>query len=160
MQIVAADQTVERSVVEAFYQAYSERDIARIAQFLDDDVAWTISGPVDILPFCGRRVGKAAVMRLLDRGIPAVLSGRRFVVDAMLVDGDRAAILGKVTATKSDDGHAISYRIAHFIRFRDAKVVEYTSIIDSFDAAEQVLGHSLAVQDGREAPDDGNLIAV
>ena len=161
MQIVAADQTVERSVVEAFYQAYSERDIARIAQFLDDDVAWTISGPVDILPFCGRRVGKAAVMKLLDRDTPAILSGRRFVVNAMLVDGDRAAILGRMTATKSDDGHAISYRIAHFIRFRGEKVIEYVSIIDSFDAVEQVLGHRISLAPDAEPPvDAGEVVAV
>jgi hypothetical protein len=29
------------------------------------------------------------------------------------------------------------------MRFRDRKIVEYCSVIDSFDAAEQVLGHSI-----------------
>ena len=53
-----------------------------------------------------------------------------------VVDGDGAAVLGRLTAYKCDDGHAISYRIAHFIKFRDEKVVEYMSIIDSFDAVE------------------------
>ena len=49
---------VRRAVVEAFYGALANRDMATLATFLDDDVVWTISGPVDILPFCGRRVGK------------------------------------------------------------------------------------------------------
>jgi ketosteroid isomerase-like protein len=161
MATLAAVQSVKRSVVEAFYKAYSERDIERIGQFLDDDVAWTISGPVDILPFCGQRVGKTAVMKLIDRGIPAILTDRRFVVNAMLVDGDRAAILGRVTATKSDGGHAISYRIAHFIRFRGEKVIDYTSIIDSFDAAEQVLGHRISLAADAEQPvDAGDMVAV
>ena len=35
-----------------------------LATYLDDEVVWTISGPVDILPFCGQRVGKDAVMKL------------------------------------------------------------------------------------------------
>ncbi|MGB8038770.1 MAG: nuclear transport factor 2 family protein [Pseudolabrys sp.] len=61
---------VRRAVVEAFYDALSNRDMVTLATFLDDDVVWTISGPVDILPFCGRRVGKDVVMDLLVREVP------------------------------------------------------------------------------------------
>jgi ketosteroid isomerase-like protein len=50
---------VPRAIVEAFYHALSVCDMAALANFLHDDVVWTISGPVDILPFCGQRVGKA-----------------------------------------------------------------------------------------------------
>jgi len=60
-------------------------------------------------------------MKLLERDIPTLLSSRRFVAKTMLVDGDRAAVLGKLAATKRDGGRAISYRIAHFIQFRDEK---------------------------------------
>jgi ketosteroid isomerase-like protein len=66
----------------------------------------------------------------------------------MLVDGDRAVVLGGLTATKRANGQAISYRIAHFIQFRDEKVVDYVSIIDSFDAVEQLLGYNLDAYDG------------
>jgi len=68
---------VPRAVVEAFYQALSIRAFDALAGYLDDDVVWTISGPVDILPFCGKRVGNDVVMRLLAREIPAFLSSRR-----------------------------------------------------------------------------------
>ena len=149
---------VPRAVVEAFYRALSIRDMDTLATFLDDEVVWTISGPVDILPFCGQRVGKDVVMKLLGRDIPTLLSSRRFVARTMLVDGDRAAVLGKLTATKRDGGRAISYRIAHFIQFRDEKVIDYVSIIDSFDAVEQMLGYSLDVYDGYRV--DGNIVTV
>jgi ketosteroid isomerase-like protein len=129
-----------------------------LATFLDNDVVWTISGPVDILPFCGRRVGKDVVMDLLVRDIPTLLEGRRFVPQTMLVDGDRAAVLGKLSATKRAGGRAISYRIAHFIQFRNEKVVEHVSIIDSFDAVEQMLGHSLDAYDGYRV--EGNVVTV
>ena len=150
---------VPRAVVEAFYRALAVRDMAALASFLDDDVTWTISGPVDILPFCGQRSGKAIVMKLLERDIPTLLTGRRFVPIAMLVDGDRAAVYGKLTAVLRDGGRSISYRIAQFIQFRDEKVVEYSSIIDSFDAVEQVLGHPLDVREGQSA-NGGDLVAV
>ena len=144
---------VPRAVVEAFYHALSVRDMAALANFLDDDVVWTISGQVDILPFCGQRVGKGLVMKLLgprlgldgggQRDSHTLLSERRFVAKTMLVDGDRAAVLSRLTATKRASGQAISYRIAHFIQFRDEKVVDYVSIIDRFDADEQLLGYNL-----------------
>jgi ketosteroid isomerase-like protein len=150
---------VPRAVVEAFYQALAACDMDKLARYLDDDVSWTISGPVDILPFCGQRKGKSVVVKLLDRDIPALLDKRRLVPNAMLVDGDRVAVFGKLTATKLGVGHAISYRIAQFVRFRAEKVIEYVSIIDSFDAVEQVLGHAIAVPDAQHA-DTGNLVAV
>jgi ketosteroid isomerase-like protein len=149
---------VPRAVVKAFYHALSIRDMDRLATYLDDEVVWTISGPVDILPFCGQRVGKDVVMKLLERDIPTLLSSRRFVAKTMLVDGDRAAVLGKLAATKRDGGRAISYRIAHFIQFRDEKVIDYVSIIDSFDAVEQMLGYSLDAYDGYRV--DGNIVTV
>ncbi|MGB8110843.1 MAG: nuclear transport factor 2 family protein [Pseudolabrys sp.] len=149
---------VPRAIVEAFYHALSIRDMAALANFLHDEVVWTISGPVDILPFCGQCVGKALVMKLLGRDSPTLLSDRRFVAKTMLVDGDRAAVLGRLTATKRASGQAISYRIAHFIQFRDEKVVDYVSIIDSFDAVEQLLRYSLDAYDGYRV--EGDIVTV
>ncbi len=124
MEAKATSNPVPRAAVEAFYRALADRDMDTLAAFLDDDVKWTISGPVDILPFCGQRVGKDVVMELLVSDIPTLLEGRRFAAQAMLVDGDRAAVLGKLTATKRAGGRAISYRIAHFIQFRNEKVID------------------------------------
>jgi ketosteroid isomerase-like protein len=152
-------EPVPRAVVEGFYKALAACDFQTLDPYLADDVVWTISGPIDVLPFCGQRSGKAVVLKLLDRDIPALLEKRRLIPTAMLVDGDRAAVVGKLTASRGDIGRKISYRIAQFVRFRDEKVVEYMSIIDSFDAVEQVLGHSLVAQAGYAA-DHSDIVAV
>lgn len=129
-----------------------------LASYLHDDVVWTISGPVDILPFCGQRVGKDGVMKLLMQDSPAFLSDRRFVPNTMLIDGSNAAVLARLTAIQREDGNAISYRIAHFIKFHEEKVVEYVSIIDSFDAVEQMLGYNLDAHDGYRV--EGDIVTV
>lgn len=139
--------SVPRSVVEEFYRAYAARDADKVAEFLDDEVEWTISGPVDLLRFCGTRHGKTAVVEIIERLVPAVFHIFSFVPDAILVDGDRAATLNRLAARRRDDGRVISYRLAHFLRFRDGKVIENISLIDSFDAVEQVLGHPLPVHE-------------
>lgn len=159
MQAKTKSSPVARAVVDGFYRALADRDMDTLATYLDGGVVWTISGPVDILPFCGQRVGKDAVMKLLMQDSPTFLADRRFVPDTMLVDGNNAAVLAKLTATKREDGHAISYRIAHFINFHEEKVVEYVSIIDSFDAVEQMLGYNLdAHDDGYRV--EGDVVAV
>ena len=158
MAMQTSNKPVPRAVVDAFYRALANRDMTTLAAFLDDDVVWTISGPVDILPFCGQRVGKDRVMKLLMQDSPTLLSDRRFVPDTMLIDGNNAAVLARLTATKREDGNAISYRIAHFIKFQEEKVVEYVSIIDSFDAVEQMLGYNLDAHDGHRI--EGDIVAV
>ena len=150
-------EAVPRSVVEAYYKAYAARDAKAVAEYLDDNVEWTISGPVDVLPFCGKRHGKAAVLELIERLVPEVISVFSFTPDAMLIDGDRVATLNRLGATRTADGRVIRYRLAHFTRFRDGKVVENISLLDSYDAAEQVLGHALTANTASTA---GDRIAV
>ena len=83
MQAKTKNSPGPRAVVEAFYRALADRDVGTLATYLDDDVVWTISGPVDILPFCGQRVGKDGVMKLLMQDSPAFLSDRRFVPNTL-----------------------------------------------------------------------------
>ena len=49
MQAKTKSSPVARAVVEGFYRALADRDMDTLATYLDDDVVWTISGPVDIL---------------------------------------------------------------------------------------------------------------
>jgi ketosteroid isomerase-like protein len=139
--------SVSREVVEAFYEAYAVRDAAKVAPFLHEDVEWTISGPVDLLPFCGTRRGRTAVVDLIGGVVPTVIRVFNFTTEALLVDGNRVASLNRLGGRHAGDGRVISYRVAHFMRFEESKVIENFSFIDSFDAVEQVLGHALAPHD-------------
>jgi ketosteroid isomerase-like protein len=149
-------EPVSRATVEAFYRAYGAQDLKGTAGFLADDVEWTISGPIDVLQFCGTHRGKAAVLHMMERVVPQVFDTVKFELITMVVDGDRAAALNRLTARHKGDARVISYRVAHFLRFRDGKIVGNLSLIDSFDAAEQVLGHPLTAPE----PAEGDLVAV
>jgi len=149
---------VPRSVVEAFYKVYAARDVDGIAELLDDDAQWDISGPVDLLPFCGAHRGKAEVIDLIGRQIPMVLRTFSFVPEAILVQGDRAAMLSRQSSRRTKDGRTMN-RVANFMRFRDGKLMENLSLIDSFDVVEHVLGHPLARSNGARRG-NGDLVAV
>jgi ketosteroid isomerase-like protein len=152
-------ESVPRAVVDAFYRAYAARDVDGIAKFLADDVEWTISGPIDLLPFCGTHRGKRDVLDMIRRLVPQLLHTFSFIPDAILVDGDQVATLSRQSARRTGDRRVVSYRVANFLRFRDGKVVKNLSLLDSFDAVEQLVGRPLA---GRAASPAGrdDLIAV
>jgi len=140
---------VARSTVQAFFEAFASKDPARLAPFLQDDVVWTIVGPVELIRYCGERRGKAAVLDMFGRIAPSALRLTRFDPEMLLVDGDRCAMLARLTGVTPEDGRTISYRCTQFVRFVDDKVADYRSIIDSFDAAEQFLGHPIDLSDQR-----------
>jgi ketosteroid isomerase-like protein len=152
---------VRRSVVNAFYQAFATRDPVKIAPFLAGDVDWLIVGPVDLLRFCGQRRGKAAVLELYRRVIPDVIQMNEFIQEMVLVDKDRVASYGRIAGIRREDGRTISYRYAHFLRFEADKVAEFRSVIDSFDAAEQVLGHPIDLsQEAKPGVADLKVVAL
>lgn len=148
---------VSRTVVEGFYQAYDSRDPQRIAAFLDDDVEWDVFGPSAVMQVCGQWRGKAAVVERFASQVPRVIEFKRLDRDCLLVDDDRAAMNGRVTSRHRASGRTISRRVAHFIRFRDGKIVSFRAINDTLDAAEQFIGHAI---DLGAAPVEADLVMV
>ena len=138
---------MSRVAIEAFYAALCAHDYSVVADYLADDVEWTISGPVEVLPYCGTCRGKEQVLSVLERKVAQTLGQRYIVPDVFLVDGDRSAALGRVIA-KSRNGLTISYRVAQFFTMRDGKIVHYSAVLDSFDAAEQVTGRRIEMPAG------------
>jgi ketosteroid isomerase-like protein len=135
---------ISRDLVQSYFQACISRDPSRIAPYLDDEVTWSLIGPVDLLPFCGQRHGKSQLIDNIVRVCPAVLRIKSMEIEQILIDGDRAAVFMRLTATHGQTGRTVSYCCAPFLRFRDNKLVEFRGLIDSFDAAEQMLGYPIA----------------
>lgn len=157
-QQIASDESNDRSLAEAYFRAFASRDPAQFGAYLHDDVSWTISGPVDVIPFCGTHRGKAAVIDIMARRAPKVLRDVKVVRERFLVDGDKGAALTRLTGRLAVDGRTVSYRVANFFRFQDGKLIENVSVMDSFDAAEQVLGHALDIGDAPPLADDNVFV--
>ena len=133
-----------RPVVEAFYQACTTRNIERVATMLADDVDWLVQGPVDVFPFLGQRHGKDAVLEGY-REIARRLDIIGYEVERLLVDGDRAAALIRITSVIIATGKVMSIRTSQFTRFRDGKLIEMQGVLDTFDMVEQTIGRPLDV---------------
>jgi ketosteroid isomerase-like protein len=133
-----------RPTVEAYYQACAARDVERVMTFLADDVDWLVQGPVDVFAFLGQRRGKAAVLDGFGE-IARKLQVTNYQVEILLVEGDRAAALIRITSIVRATGKVISVRASQFSRFHNGKVVEMRGVLDSYDMVEQTIGRQLDV---------------
>jgi ketosteroid isomerase-like protein len=153
-------KAVTRDFVESFYRARLSRDPDLIEPYLDDNVDWLITGPFELLQFCGERHGKAEVLDTLTRVMPSIMHVSKVELDAVLIEDDRAATFSRLTGVLVGSGRVISYHQAQFLKFLDGRIVEYRSIFDSFDAAEQMIGHPIALSDAPCTFTSGERIAV
>jgi ketosteroid isomerase-like protein len=133
-----------RPTVEAYYEACAARDVERVMTFLADDVDWLVQGPVDVFAFLGQRHGKAAVLDGFGE-IARKLQVTNYQVEILLVEGDRAAALIRITSIVRATGKVISVRASQFSRFHNGKVVEMRGVLDSYDMVEQTIGRQLDV---------------
>jgi len=128
-----------RPLVEAFYQASANRDIDQVMNFIDDKVEWILQGPIDVFAFFGLRRGKAAVLDGY-REIARKLEVTGYEVEALLVDGDRAAAMIRLSSIVRQTGRRMSVRTTQFSRWRDGKIVDMRAVCDTYDLVEQTLG--------------------
>ena len=138
-----ADDDIHALVAE-LYDAYERRDFARVADFIHEDIDWMIYGPVSIFRFAGPRRGRVAVLEVL-AAIAQIFILERYERELVLVEGDRAAIMGDVTFTQRATGRLLRFRVANFLRFQDGRVIQFREFANTFDVVEQVLGRELAL---------------
>lgn len=143
--------------LSAFYEAYLSRDPDRLDAVLDDNVTWLLAGPAERVDFFGMRRGKAEVVELITRIMPCYQKLTGFDIEQLLIQDDRVASFGRVCAQQRENGRAIRFAFAHFMRFRDGRLISMRSIVDSFDALEQLMGCRIAIKsDAGLTPIPGN----
>jgi ketosteroid isomerase-like protein len=126
----------------ALHRALNDRQPEDLAALLDEDVEWTIYGPIDMFPFLGGRRGKAAVLEVV-RQIADNFRIHRFDRESIMLGVDSAASMLRYTLTALDSNKPISVRLAHFAQFKAGRLLNIRVLIDSFDLVEQSLGRSI-----------------
>jgi ketosteroid isomerase-like protein len=128
-----------------FYRAYLTRDPDLLDAILDDGVEWRLTGPAEQFDIYGARRGKQAAIELITRIMPCFFSITDFEFEHLVVQGESVAAYGQVRARQRDTGRSLCFRGAHFLRFRNGKLIAFRSIADTFDVVEQVVGHPIDI---------------
>ena len=142
-----------RSRIHKIYLDYMAGRLDLVLSNFADDVEFICYAPVHVLPYFGRRSGKADLAaRMLE--VQAEFEHLNFLPKALLIDSDNqgAAAIIEVRFKQRSSGRLIEITVAHFARFRDGQVVEVREFIDSFDAVQQAFGREIAVPNTAGAP--------
>ena len=126
----------------ALHRALNDRQPEDLAALLDDDVEWTIYGPIDMFPFLGDRRGKTAVLEVV-RQIADNFRIHRFDRESIMLGVDSAASMLRYTLTALDSNKPISLRLAHFAQFKAGRLLSIRVLVDTFDLVEQALGRPI-----------------
>ena len=126
----------------ALHRALNERQFEDLKGVIDDEVEWSIYGPIDMFPFLGSRRGKAAVIEVV-RQIAENVRVHRFDRETIMLGVDSAASMIRYSLTALDSNKPISLRVAHFAQFRDGRLSSLRVLLDTFDLVEQALGRPI-----------------
>jgi len=143
-----------------FYEAYIAADEKRLDAILHDDVYWLLSGPADHIDMFGLRRGKAAAIEFVTKIIPCYFQIVGFEIEQVLVQGENAATCGRVCSVQRETRRANRFGYAHFLRFKDGKLLSMRAVADSFDAMEQLRGCQIEVTGQTSLVPDCDVMAV
>ena len=122
----------------AFHRAINERQFSEIDPLIDEDVDWTIHGPVELFPYFGSRRGKAAVMEVI-RQIADKVRVHRFDRESIMLGLESASSMLRYTLTVLDTNKPARVRVAHFAQFREGRLSSMRILVDSYELIEQAL---------------------
>jgi ketosteroid isomerase-like protein len=123
----------------ALHRAINDREPEDLEALIDDDVDWTIYGPVDMFTFLGARHGKEAVLDVC-RKIAENVRIHRFERESVMLGENSAASMMRYSLTALNSNRPISLRIANFAQFKAGRLISMRVLVDTFDLIEQALG--------------------
>jgi len=133
-----------RALVYRAYEAYSLGHREFVVDMLDDEIEWSFYGPVELLPIPNRLHGKAAVLaayKMIDD--TTELLGHD--LSLVLVDGEKAAVIGERRFRHRSSGRIVQYKFSAFHFYRNGRLVEYQMFADTIDMAQQLLGRTIDI---------------
>lgn len=122
----------------ALHRAVNERQFDEIEPLIDEDVEWTIHGPVDLFPYFGARRGKEAVLEVI-RQIAERVRVHRFDRESIMLGVEAASSMLRYSLTLLETNKPLRVRLAHFAQFREGRLSSMRIVVDSHELVEQTV---------------------
>ena len=135
-----------RERLSAIYEAFRQAKVDFVLNAIDDDVEFISYSPIEVFPFLGHHRGKAAMAEVLKSGY-AQFEFIAYQPVFTVCEGDDAAVIIFARFIQRKTGRSISTMIAHFLRFRNGRIVELREFMDSFHTVKQLLGRELDLEE-------------
>ena len=121
------------------YRTFSAGHLDQVADMFDERVDFISNAPVDVFPYLGHRVGKVQVMKALE-AVHDEFSTVEYLPLKIMIDGQSAGVIVSIRLTQRTTRRLIRVFSAHFLQFKDNRIIEYRAFLDTLEAVQQVLG--------------------
>ncbi|MEU6319995.1 nuclear transport factor 2 family protein [Streptomyces sp. NPDC047009] len=129
-----------REVVERFFRLLAAGDPDAVAEVFADDIDWYVPGSPS-LPWTGKRSKGSDVADYLRTLVDNIVPDKNVdEVEALLVDGDHAVMLGRFTRVAKSTGRTYEMPIAMHLQVADDKIVKMYLYEDTLKVSEAYAG--------------------
>jgi uncharacterized protein len=108
---------------------------AEIAKLFSESVEWEIAGDTGVLPWIGRKSGRAAITDFVNDSRAMIERISFDVLDILAVD-ERAVILGSLESKLKRTGKIIKTDFAMVLTVTNGEIVRFQMLEDSFAVAQ------------------------
>jgi len=121
------------------YRTFSAGHLDQVADMFDERVDFISNAPVDVFPYLGHRIGRVQVMKALE-AVHDEFSTVEYLPLKIIIDGQSAGVIVSIRLTQRTTRRLIRVFSAHFLQFKDNRIIEYRAFLDTLEAVQQVLG--------------------
>jgi ketosteroid isomerase-like protein len=128
------DRAAIESLIHKCYEARRKNDLDVAMTCFHADANFHMAGPDTLAPMTNRLMGHTQMREAFSAMFPA-WDWSRFLIERILIDGDRAVVHSKGTLTFTPTGKSIDTQIVDLIRFEDDRIVDFIEFCDTLSAA-------------------------
>ncbi|MBD3885670.1 nuclear transport factor 2 family protein [Phormidium tenue FACHB-886] len=127
---------VTRNVVKQYFdRLQSGAEPEAIAALFSEDVDWDITGDVNLVPWIGTRKGRRGVANFI-RDLREQDESIRLEIRSIVVEGEKAVVLGEFTSQIKKTGKVIESEFALEFAVQNSLIVRYRLFEDTFAVAQ------------------------
>jgi ketosteroid isomerase-like protein len=118
------------ALIQAAFADFGKGDIQTLLTRFDENAAWETPFPRDIVPYGGKRTGKAQIREFFDQ-LAQTTETLRFEPKEFIASGETVVVLGVFGGRVRKTGRAAESDFAMVFRIRNGKVTSYKEYTDA-----------------------------
>lgn len=118
-----------KATARAFFERFSEGDVAGALAMMSDDATWWIAGKPEQLPAAGL-YSKAKIARLFDNMGGQLPNGLKMTVKSLIAEGDRVALEAE-SLGELRNGRVYNQEYHFVVTLRDGKISGVREYLDT-----------------------------
>lgn len=122
-------------IQEFFRRTASAKDVSEIAELVSEEVDWFVAGNVDVVPWIGRKIGKAGAADFYAQ-IREQISSERFDLKDLLTQGNRVIAIGELASRVKRTGILIESEFVFDFMVQNGVITRFRMFEDSYAVAQ------------------------